>query len=438
MSSDVIIIGGGLSGLAAAVELAFQGAHVSLFEQSPKLGGRCYSYIDSTTGDIVDNGQHLLIGAYRNTLRYLEIIGSQHLLWKNPYLYFYHPERGFAKFNVASLSNIMSLLKFKLLSLCEWHKMLIVGFELRRWDSCLEKELSNLTVQQWLTQKKQSDNAQRSFWNPIAIAVMNELPDKASALLFARCLKAAFFGEKKEASILIPAVGQTELYISGAIEFLKKYKGMIYTNTKVENIDVEKSKVKGVRFKDGSRCTARYVISAVPYYSLKNVIPSSLKTVQPFLFLNKFDSSPIVSINLWFDREFMKMEYVGVIGKQLQWIFNRREILKGEKKQGSYISAVISGARDVVAMSKEELVCIAKKDLEDVFPESKQCKLVHSIVIKEKRATLSATNDIELLRPMTQTPLENFYLAGDWTNTGLPATIEGAIKSGFSAAHCIQ
>jgi squalene-associated FAD-dependent desaturase len=302
----------------------------------------------------------------------------------------------------------------------------------------LEQELSGLTIEEWLTHLRQSSEAKRSFWYPIAISVMNDLPERASARLFARSLKQAFLGRKSDSRILIPTVGQTELYVNSAVEFIKNHNGKIQTQSEVESIEIDRSKVLGVRLKNGKHCSSKSVISSVPQYALKKILPMKFGKEPPFIHFDKFESSPIVSINLWFDKHFMDMDYVGLISKKLQWVFNRRNILQERNKPTSYISAVISAAYDIVDLSKEELVKIAVHDLQSVFPNVRNAKLLHSVIIKEKRASFSATPEIDTVRPATETPIENFYVAGDWMQTGLPATIEGAILSGVTAAKQIQ
>ncbi len=437
---DVAIIGGGLSGLAAAVSLAVKGVRVALFERSPKLGGRCYSYIDEKTGDVVDNGQHVLLGAYHNTIRYLDLIGSRKFLRERPSLSLplHHPEKGFGTFNVVSLPRPFHLtagmLKFKLLSFNDRKKLLNVGFALRGWNMELERKLSSLSIEQWLNELHQSEGAKQCVWYPLAISVMNELPQTASALLFARSLKLAFLGKKSDSAVLIPGVGQTALYVDGAVRLLEKHKAMIHTSTEIDSLIIQHSRAGGIKTTSGDTIAAKHVISAVPYFALENLIPSEYRTMKSFTGLNQFASSPIVSIHLWFDKEFMEQEYVGLIGKTLQWVFDRRKIMNEEGKPHSYITAVISGAYETVGLSKDALVETALKDLHLVFPKSKTATLLHSIVIKEKRASFSPTNEVESFRPSSETEIQNLYLAGDWTNTGLPATIEGAIMSGFMAA----
>jgi zeta-carotene desaturase len=441
---DVIIIGGGLSGLATAVELSRQGISVALYEQSPKLGGRCYSYPDETTGDIVDNGQHVLIGAYHSTLRYLELIGTRHFLNEvsGMKLPLYHPAKGFSEFRFPRLPRpfdlLVGIMSFSLLPLRDRWAMRNLSSALRAWDKNVELKLSGLTVEQWLTSLGQSDESKKCFWYPIAISIMNEHPRRASALLFARSLRAAFFGSKSDSALLISTVGQTELYVNGAVAFFQTKNANIHTGMEVEHILVEGNNAVGIMLKDGTRVASTCVVSAVPYFALEKILPDKVKEEQTFSRLRRIESSPIVSIHLWFDREFMRMEYCGLIESDLQWIFNRRKITNSDGQPGSYISAVISAAYDYVDRTKEELLALALRDLASVFPESSGATLVHAQVIKEKRATFSPINETESLRPSVKSSVGNFYLAGDWTNTGLPATIEGAVRSGFAVAELIK
>jgi zeta-carotene desaturase len=440
---DVIIIGGGLSGLAAAVKLSLAGIRVALFEKSPKLGGRCYSYIDRGTGDVVDNGQHVLLGAYHNLLHYLDFIGTKHLLKREPALSmtFHHPIKGKGKFKIPSLPKPFHLtagmLKFKLLSFKDRQCLLKVGMALNNWDEKTEKQLRMLTIEEWLVGLKQSEEARKSLWYPIAVSVMNETPEKASALLFARALRAAFLENKSDSAILIPQVGQSELYVQPAEELLAKHEAKIFTNTEVDSIEVNGGKVTGIYTVDGKHVKAGNVISTIPHYVLQKIIPKIFGNEPPFIHLDKIKLSPIISFHLWFDGEFMEMDYLGLIDKNIQWLFNRRRIMKGTHKSTCFICAVISGAHDYIDMPKEKLLSLAMKDIHDVFPDSRKAKLTHSKIIKERRATFSPTPNVELFRCSTETPIKNFYLAGDWTNTGLPATIEGAVMSGFKAADLV-
>ena len=277
----------------------------------------------------------------------------------------------------------------------------------------------------------------RSFWGPIAVSAMNETAENASALLFARTLRAAFLGTKEDSTILIPSVGQTELYVTGALKLLETHGASVIAATEVVSLEMSGPRAVGVRLKSGKLLRAGSVISSVPHYAVNRLLKAPVRRTEPFRHFSSFSSVPIVSIHLWFGEDFMKTDYLGLIGRRVQWVFNRRRILKDRGGPPGYISAVISGAYEFVDRTKGELVELALEDLGSAFPESRALRVVRSVVIKEKRATFSPRNEVERLRPSAATPIGNFYLAGDWTNTGLPATIEGAVASGFRAAELI-
>jgi squalene-associated FAD-dependent desaturase len=441
MIYDVAVVGGGLSGLAAAVRLTINGARVILIEQANKLGGRAYSYTDKKTSDIVDNGQHVLAGAYRCTLQYLKTIGTRDLLTlpEDFHLHFHHPEKGFATFTFDSVpfGITYAALRLQMLSFVERLRLLNAGLQLRTWNEDLEATLRQLTVAEWLQSIRQSEDVNRSFWYPIAVSVMNESPEKASALLFARSLHNTFFADISNAKILIPRVGQSELYVNGATSLFASRGTKVLLNTETQSLSIYRGKANGVILKDEKRVRANTVIIAVPYFALRKLCTEKLLeeiTVK----VKKFASSPIVSVHLWFDRPIMDRDFVGLIGRRVQWVFNRRRIMREHDKPENYLSAIMSGAHEYVDLPKEKLIRIAAADIATAYPSTHRAKLIHSIVIKEKRATFSPTNEVEPLRPSSQTSVENLYLAGDWTNTGLPPTIEGAIMSGFRCAELAQ
>lgn len=440
---DVIIVGGGLSGLSAAVELAGRGQRIILLEQGPRLGGRCYSFLDGKTGDVIDNGQHILVGAYHDTLRYLERIGSIGCLKRYPSLClpFFHPQKGFAEFILPSLPRplqlTVGLLKFKLLSFQDRRRLLAVGVALQRWSTSKEKSTEGLSVAEWLKRLNQTENILQSLWYPITVAIMNESPDRASATLFARTLKATLFGSGSDSTILMPMVGQTELYVHGAQRLLSKANAHVACNSAVAKVVVKASQVVGVSLKNGDRILGRNIICAVPYFSLPPLLPTAVSAGNNLELIDRIPSSPIISLHLWFDRDFMEQDYLGLIGKSLQWVFNRRRIIASKGKHEAYISAVISGAQRFIDLSNDRLIDLALRDLRDVFVRSGRARLISSVVIKEKRATFSPRPEVEALRPTTRTNVKGLFLAGDWTDTGLPATIEGAIRSGLEAANQI-
>ncbi len=441
MTYDAVIIGGGLSGLAAAVKISRGGGTVALLDQAPRLGGRSYSYRDDATGETVDNGQHVLLGSYRSLLHYLGTIGAAHHLRAEPSLTlpFHHPERGFATFRIASLPAPLDLtagvLKYRFLSIREKTDLLRAGRWLSAWSPAKAKMLAPLTVGSWLTAMGQGRNSRDCFWDPISVSVMNERPESASALLFAGAMRRAFLEKRADSRMLIPTVGQSELYVAGAVRLLESGGGStVRTRAPIAAIVRHSGRAGGVRLRDGSVVRGRNVISSVPPWALGAILPPDERLATLAAAAGAIRPSPIISINLWFDRPFMEGEVLGIIGKNVQWAFNRRDILGEGEGKGGCVACVISAAGDLIGRPADELSRLAVADLRSVFPSATRAALVHSVVIKERRATFSPTPETEGLRPGTVTSLEGLLLAGDWTDTGLPATIEGAVVSGYAAA----
>lgn len=440
MSVDAVIIGGGVSGLAAAVRLSRAGLRVALVEQSMKLGGRCYSYRDGETGDVVDNGQHVLVGAYRSTLAYLEAIGTRKFLKREEEIPFVHASAGRGILRIASLPPplhlVTGMLRYALLAPGERFAALRVGRFLRNWDGSASRPLAGASAEEWLSAAGQSERVRRFLWNPLCVSIMNEAPERASGLLFARALKASFLGSADDAAVLIPTVGQTELYVDPARALLEASGSTVETGADAAALLLNGGSAAGVRLADGRVIEARAVIAAVPPPALQKILGTELASRAPFDALGSFATSPIVSIHLWFDRDLLAEDFVGLIDRDLQWVFNRRRIVGGGGTAG-YLSGVISAAYGHVDLPKEELVALALRDIELIAPGCRDTRLLSSVVIKEKRATISATADADARRPAASTPIVNFFIAGDWTQTGYPATIEGAIRSGESAAELV-
>lgn len=442
MIPDVAIIGGGLSGLSAAVRLVHDGASVALFEHAAYLGGRCYSYTDPAMGDTVDNGQHVLLSAYRETMRYLERIGSRQFLDRNnfPSLYFHDPEKGFIEFDMRRSFGPMKvprgLLNSPLLKATDRIKLSGLALEFIRWTPENADTLRHRTVDQWLEGHGQSRESRMRFWHPLSISIMNELPDKACSLPLANALKIAFFQSPEDATVVIPSVGQTDLYVKPALRYLEEQGAKIFPQTEAVTVCLPDGTAAAVALRNGDIIKAGSIISAVPFHGLVKILPNALSGIESYASLQRFESSPIISVHLWFERSFMEQPLLGLLGKTTQWLFNRSMLLDGEhgRETKGYCSATISAGHTLVDQSKEEIIRKVLEDVHAVFPRQKTGALVHSIIIKEKRATLSITPETEVLRPGARTPIGNLFLAGDWTATGLPPTIEGAVLSGHIAA----
>jgi squalene-associated FAD-dependent desaturase len=301
----------------------------------------------------------------------------------------------------------------------------------------LAAELRGLTVEEWLARSGQTEETRRSLWDPLAIAIMNEHCATASAELFVRSLHQAFAGDRRSAAFALPSVGLSELFAHPAVADIRAHGGEVRLDCGVAELLVEGDRVSGVRLEDGSTVGARTVILALPPHRVTSLLPGHLAADPFFAPIGRIPFSPIISLHLWFDRDVMgTRDVVGIVGRRIQWIFNRRVIAPPDGNSPNIavgsLCAVISAAHEEMKMSNDALVADAMEDLRSVFGETPEP--IGTIIVREKRATFSSSPATELLRPGHLTPVAGLYLAGDWTATGLPATIEGAIQSGEKCA----
>jgi squalene-associated FAD-dependent desaturase len=324
-------------------------------------------------------------------------------------------------------------MRLRNLSLADRLKLLRVGLEIRKNPREIEPKIASLTVHQWLDALGQSAENKKYLWDIIAIGSLNDDPKEVSALLFYRVLRSAFLGSREDSSLLVSRVGLTELFVQPCVDFVRSRGGEIMVNCGVDESIFDGNRLIGVRGSDGQIREARAFVSAIPWYAASPLF-SNAGGRQGWNVNGHLQPSPIVTINLWFDRIVMDQEFVALLDSRVHWVFNKSKMYGSTVSSRQYLSLVISGAASLVAMDSRDLVTVALEDLSRVFPRIRGAELVHSLVVKEKRATFSPRPGVEEHRPASKTQVENLFLAGDWTDTGYPATIEGAVLSGRKAA----
>ena len=444
--NDAVIIGGGFAGLSAGVALAERGLRVALVEGKPALGGRAYSFVDSETGDLVDNGQHVLMGCYHETLDFLGKIGTrdQLIVHRNLEIEMLDGPHRRATLRTAALPGPLhmsaALVRYTHLSVRERLKAIAGGARLmfmRRFDRA---QLARMTVADLMQALGQGEQARRCFWYPVAIATLNEDPELASAELFAEVLKRAFFSRRIDSAFVYSRLGLSELYCDAARGFIERRGGIIACRAIAEALEVgDGGVVSAVRLRDGDRLRAANFIAAVPPQQLLRLMPEGAITDPYFSRMESLRSSPIICAHVWLDRQVTDAAFVGFIGTTTQWLFNKRRIFEhhGERHPG-YLSFVISGARGLADKSSDELLAIIMSDLRAMIPAARDASVVKAIVLKEKHATMAPDPESARNRPTTATPMRNLFLAGDWVKTDLPATIESAVISGRAAADAVS
>ncbi len=443
MNLEVAVLGGGVAGIAAAVELASSGYRPVLIESRPYLGGRVRSFVHEGSGDEIDNGQHLMMGCYHATFRLLGMLGTRSLVALQPTLSVAFRDRdGTADMLTASahlpspLDVLAGMLRLKRLGLQDRLGLLRIAVAARGG-----KTSDTETVREFLTRHGQSKQVQDRLWDPLAIATLNTAPEIASAELFVELLRRAFLVGGDDSKLAYPRTGLSRLF-EPAIAVIERAGGRVLLRSSIAGIEkVDNGFVVHLREQDSIRCHG--LISALPSHALNNVasqairatLPRSTDTSNP-----RFGSSPIVSLYLWYDRPLEKIPPLcALIGTEVQWVFNRRLLApSADSRYPGLLSCTTSAALNEVHQASETLVAAADSELRGAFPELNGARLLDSLVVKEKQATFLATPTFESIRPGVRTSVSGLFLAGDWTDTGLPATIEGAVQSGFVAAEQLK
>lgn len=439
MAGDILILGGGFAGLSCAAALAEAGRPVTLIEKKPHLGGRAYSFADPESGQTMDNGQHLFMGCYRQTRRFLERIGSEALLkFPEEIRVDYADARG--RRDVLTCPAILGspwhlawgALGLKGLSLSDKWGLLRVNRAIKKMNGeGVSAQLDSLTVRQWLSGLGQSARIQERLFNPIALGALNDDPEVAAATGFVQVLREVFFRDVDSTRLGLSSVGLSDLYAGAARAFIEARGGRIILSSKIAGVIEERGRAAGVAAQSGEKYLGSAVVSTLAPWELSRLsLPGVLRGSW-----EKLKPSPIISVCFWLDRAVLGPEpLVGMLGTEIQWVFNKSRIL-GQKDAA--VSMVISGAHRQVAMDPKELKDIARRDMASCFPEFSKAKILRWKVIKEPFATLSPAPGSDAMRPAQQSALPGFYFAGDWTQTGLPATIESAVVSGHRAAELI-
>jgi len=310
-----------------------------------------------------------------------------------------------------------------------------IGWELRRLNGNRAK-LAGITVRQWLDQLGQSERMQSRFWDLVALATLNESPDRASADMFARVLDQAFMHSRRDSTMVISRVGLSDLYTEDARAFIESRGGSVRLGAEVARIEFEDDRAIGVTLRSGERIEAEVIISAAPYFALRRMIPDEVaESCDELRDLERLKSAPIVSINLWYDEPIgADLEFAGLLDSRIEWVFNKNAIAGETARRRQHLALVISGAHEVAGQPKEELIAMAIEEMRRFFPAARKREPIHAFVVREHEATISHTPGVAALRPSQRTSFKNFFLAGDWTDTGLPATIEGAVWSGQECA----
>ena len=431
----VAVIGGGLAGLAAGCALAGSGFRVTLFEKRPYLGGRASSYEHPGTGEVVDNCQHILLGCCTNLIEFYKRIGVEDKIRWYEALTFIEPGGRQSVIKPSSLPApfhaSVSFLSADFLSLSD---KLAIGRALLTLIPRIPTE-NGETFLSWLQRHGQTSRAIERFWHPILVSALNEHLDRMSVPYAAQVIRESFLKSAGAGRFGVPIVPLTELY-NRAGDYIKAHHGEIKLRSGVESFELLPKGV-GLRIAD-SVASFDFAVIAVPFDALSRMLPAGTPEAERVK-LGEFEVSPITGIHLWFDRKITAMDHAVLLDRTVQWLFQKSEFQgrRQNAEQGSYLELVVSASRALVEKSRQEIIDLAIAELAEFFPAVRDAKLTKATVIKEVKASFSPVPGVDEYRPGFTTDWPNIFLAGDWTATGWPATMEGAVRSGLGAAECV-
>jgi squalene-associated FAD-dependent desaturase len=439
---SVTVIGGGLAGLSAACALAEAGYHVRLLEKRRYLGGRASSYEHPGTGEVIDNCQHVLLGNCVNLMDLYRRLGvSDAIRWFDR-LTFIEPggRRSILEpsFLPAPFHDMPAFLRAPAFSFSD---KLAIGRGLSAFIAGIPKD-SDENFAQWLERHGQTRGAIERFWKPVLVSALNEDPDRMSVHYAGQVIRKSLLLSPGAGRMGVPTIPLSDLY-GRAIDYVQSRRGRVELSSTPESFEWCEETQQWTVATQGESFTTDAIVLALAFEGLSKLLPAlprNPEAEQLAMNLECFEHSPITGIHLWFDREISDLEHAILLDATIQWMFHKSR-LQPEKRRGepgSYVELVVSASKSLVGMQRQEIIDLALRELAEFFPLVAQAKLLKAAVVKEVRATYSIRPQLDLLRPSPQSPWPRVFLAGDWIATGWPATMEGAVRSGYLAAEAVS
>ena len=434
VTTSVTVVGAGVAGLAASCALAGAGYDVTLLERRPYVGGRASSYEHPALHEVVDC-QHVLLGCCTNLLHLLESSGAAEKIRWYDELVFLEPGGRRSSFHPNGLPAPLhfgnAFLRAPMLGAAD---KLAIARGMSEFMSAAEQD-DEISLEQWLKRTGQTALAIRHFWEPVVLVTLNDSFANCSLRIGAKVFRELFVKSPLGARLGIPTVPLSELY-SAAARRLESLGGKLCVRSGVEAITPGEGGRWTLRTSDGER-TTDVVVLALPFEQTQKLVsglPRSEAAEGLDRDLERFIHAPYTTVHVWFDRQITDLHHAALLDTTIQWIFHKSRIRSYPEEQGSYAELVIAGSRAQLKMERAEILDGALAELASFFPEVKRAKVVKSGILKEARATFSVLPGLDRLRPSAKSPWPGVYLAGDWTATGWPSTMESAARSGYLAA----
>ncbi|MEE2994854.1 MAG: hydroxysqualene dehydroxylase HpnE [Gemmatimonadota bacterium] len=452
--NDVIVIGGGLAGLAGAVALADAGLKVTLYERRAILGGRASSFVHPAGGELVDNCQHVLLRCCANLIDFYTRLGVENGIVFQDRVPFIDEANRISVIQSSPLPVPLHLLpSFFRLKFLGWKDKLSVSYAMMhmiwqtsKWSGGQEGKKPPtpahlpLSMQNWLKSHRATDRSIEALWRPILISALNDELDDIDAEYGIMTIVKAFLSNRQSYQVGLPVVPLGDLY-APCIDYLEQRGGRVILDQGITEMAVDNTRITRMTLQDGTTVQADAYLSALPFDILLKMLPDTEVTRWDYFNnLQRLDFSPITAVHVWLDRPVMDLDFVAVLGRTIQWIFNqtiRDPDAFSSTESGTYLGLVVSASDEWMKQPQQVIIQQALEDLKSIFPAVQEAKLLKAIVVKEGRATFAPEPGCDPLRPGPVSPISNLFVAGDWTQTGWPATMESAVRSGYQSAEAM-
>ena len=443
-SACVAIVGGGLAGMAAALRLREAGLEVDLFEARRQLGGRAASFRDPETGELIDFCQHVSLGCCSELADFCRRAGIDGCFRRLRRLHFIGPDGrqydlAASRWLPAPLHLAPALLRLGYLSLPD--RISLARAVLRLRSLQVEDDPRGPTMAEWLRTQGQSPALVSGFWEVVLVSALAESLDRVSLPVARKVLVDGFLADRTAYELLVPEIPLGMLYGRYVGPRLESLGVRLHLGAAVEQVRGDDSSQLWVERAIGDTLAFDYVVLAVPWRQAPGLLSASLRAAAPLAEPVGLESSPITGLHLWFDRPITQLSHAVLVSRVSQWLFNRpganglpHQAEPCQAGQVHYYQVVVSASRSLATRSREEVVKLVHSELADVFPAAREAQLLHWQVVTERHAVFSPLPGATQSRPAQATSIPNLFLAGDWTATGWPSTMESAVRSGHQAA----
>jgi zeta-carotene desaturase len=430
-------VGGGVAGMSAACALAETGLRVQLVERRSYLGGRASSYLHSGVGEVIDNCQHVLFGCCTNLIGFYRRIGvADRIHWTCEMTMI---EPGGRRSQLGSswvpapFHGLPKLLSAHAFTLAD-------KLALGRAFSTLMRPVSADSTESlgaWLKRHKQTEGALKRFWRLVIASALNADVDSIALPYAAKVIRELFMNSAEAGSMGMSTVPLSELY-AGAQAFLEQRGSKVLFNTNVESATWNEENAQWTLTTRSATLASDLLVLALPFEGMQKLLPQmpsadGVDTLERQI--ERHEHWPICSVHLWFDREVTELDHAVLLDREIHWMYNKSSLQPWRK--GNYLELVVSASRSFAQLSREQAIAQALKELAEYFPTVAGAKLEKATLVKEMRATFGVPPGIDSARPPAAAPWPNCFLAGDWTATGWPSTMESAARSGHLVAEAI-